>query len=194
MCRFIETIRVEQGEIRYIEEHQQRMDRTLRANGIAARYDLSVLLSRTKLPTQRTRCRVEYGAFDTSVDWIPYQVQSIQRLEIVEKQDMNYHWKYANRSVFQELLSKTSADEVIVSQRGWLTDATIGNVALWDGKRWCTPSRVLLEGTHRERLLRQGRITVCDIHMNDLEDYEKICIFNAMLDFEEIVIPITQVF
>ncbi|MBN1984735.1 MAG: hypothetical protein JW761_00460, partial [Prolixibacteraceae bacterium] len=49
---------------------------------------------------------------------------------------------------------------------------------------WWTPDTPLLEGTQRERLLKQGKIRVCRITPENLSKYIKVGLINAMQDLE----------
>lgn len=77
---------------------------------------------------------------------------------------------------------------MLIVRNGRLTDTSIANVALWNGTEWHTPSFPLLKGTHRQRLLDEGRIVERDITVDDLSLYSRVRLFNAMISFGEIEI------
>ena len=89
--------------------------------------------------------------------------------------------------------SRGTADDVLVVRKGWLTDTSICNIALWNGKQWITPSKPLLAGTKRASLLEQGEIATGDIRPDDLPAYSRIRLFNAMIEFGEIELPVDKI-
>ena len=60
-----------------------------------------------------------------------------------------------------------------------------------DGDGIRRPVRCWLEPT--VRVLDQGIIQERDIRVADLPAYRKICLFNAMLDFEEVVTDVSRI-
>ena len=76
---------------------------------------------------------------------------------------------------------------------GLLTDTSIANIALWDGRQWHTPARPLLKGTRRAELLDNGILTEHDIPVEKIWTYRKIRLFNAMLHFGEIELPCADI-
>lgn len=81
----------------------------------------------------------------------------------------------------------------LIVRNGLLTDTSIANIALWNGLHWYTPAHPLLKGTHRARLLDEGILTERDIPVEEIKQYQKICLFNAMLHFGEMELPCTQI-
>ena len=110
----------------------------------------------------------------------PYIQKSIRTLAFAERPDLLYPHKWADRQAFADLLAQhPTADEVIITHNGYLTDATIANIALFDGKHWFTPARPLLPGTRRAQLLSAGKLTEAAIHVRDLPDFQCICLINV---------------
>ena len=58
---------------------------------------------------------------------------------------------------------------------------------------WYTPEAPLLKGTKRQQLLDQGMIYLDDIKYRDLQDFGSIRLFNAMIEFGEIEIPVSVI-
>lgn len=193
MCRFIETIRLENGQILHAEFHNQRMNATRRAfwgNLPSLRVEDYVVPAYK----ERTRCRLVYGPEVERVDCFSYQVRKVRTLKLVACDTVDYRYKQADRSLLDQLYAcREEADEVLIVRNGLITDTSIANVAFWNGRRWDTPAVPLLAGTHRQRLLEQGVIHERVIRVTDLSAYQKICMFNAMLDFEEVVTEVGQI-
>ena len=85
------------------------------------------------------------------------------------------------------------ADDILIVRNGLLTDTSIANIALWDGRQWHTPTRPLLKGTRRAELLDNGILTEHDIPVEKIWTYRKIRLFNAMLHFGEIELPCADI-
>lgn len=194
MCRFIETIRIENGRLQHIEAHQLRMNRTRKAFFPGSQViDLNQLLTPNKY-LQRTRCRIEYDMEVQEVAYIPYAIRPVKSLKGMEANNLEYSFKKADRSRLNDLFNqKGEADDILIIRNNLLTDTSICNIALWNGTQWVTPAKPLLQGTMREKLLREGIIHPKDITLNDLAFYKKIRLFNAMIDFGEIELPASAI-
>ena len=66
------------------------------------------------------------------------------------------------------------------------------NIALYDGNSWYTPAHPLLRGTKRAELLDNQLIVEKDISWLQLDDYTHIMLFNAMIDWKHIILPINE--
>lgn len=72
----------------------------------------------------------------------------------------------------------------LIVRRGLLTDTSIANIALFDGKDWFTPKLPLLRGTCRTALIDNGIIKEKDIRPEELSSYSFVRLFNAMINGE----------
>ena len=72
-------------------------------------------------------------------------------------------------------------DDILIVRRGLLTDTSIANIALFDGKDWFTPKLPLLRGTCRTALIDNGIIKEKDIRPEELSSYSFVRLFNAMI-------------
>ncbi len=70
-------------------------------------------------------------------------------------------------------------------KNGFVTDTSYANIVFWDGGKWITPTSPLLHGTARDRLLDSNQITEAEIAIDDLKNYSKAKIINAMIDMDE---------
>lgn len=191
MCLFIETIRIEDGKVYNLDYHIERFDRTRAAfwKG-SAPIDLRTLVSPQSL-TGVYKCRVVYGREIEEITYVPYQMRDVSSLRLVVADTVYYTYKSTNRENLNALYAQRKmADDVLIVKDGCLTDTSIANVALYDGKMWCTPSRPLLRGTKRAELLDKKIIVEKDIPQAHLGEYSKIMLFNAMIDWGRIILPV----
>lgn len=179
----LETIKIEDGEIYNLSYHQQRCtkSRQILFNSLDV-LDLSSFIDAPK--TGLYRCRILYGEILHSIEYIPYTPKEIQSVKIVSS-DIEYSLKYANRDALNALLeSNKDVDEVIIEKEGFLTDTTISNIAFFDGEQWVTPVKPLLEGTMRAKLINEGFLQPREIKKEDLQNYSKVALMNAMIGFK----------
>ena len=184
MPLLLETIKIEEGKIFNLLYHQKRFDasREKLFPGIAPILLSSII---NDVPKEGLyRCRIIYDENIRSVEYLPYQPKEISRVKIVAS-DIVYDLKYENRESFQNLLSEHSdVDEIIIEKEGYLTDTTIANLAFYDGEKWLTPEKPLLEGTMRAKLLDEKRLCKAKIRKEDLKNYTNVALINAMLGFK----------
>lgn len=194
MCRYIETIRIEKGRLRNIAYHDRRMNEVRREVwGVDRSVSLETYIDASPYE-ERTRCRVTYGRDVESVEFFPYQIRPVHSLQLVRGGQIEYRRKRADRSELNALFAcRGEADDVLIVRGGLLTDTSIANIALGDGTGWYTPASPLLEGTQRACLMDAGMIRPLDIHADDLSRFQKIRLFNAMIDFGEIEIDCSAI-
>jgi len=179
----LETIKIEDGKVMHLPYHQTRCTESRKA--LFKAQDILDLDPVIKAPPLGVwRCRICYAQRIKSIEYIPYVTKTIHILKIVPS-TLNYAYKYADRSTLSSLLDKQGdADDIIIEKEGYLTDTTIANIAFYDGKQWFTPSKPLLEGTTRRRLLDEGFLQTKDIRIQDLQDYTQVALMNAMIGFD----------
>lgn len=194
MCRYIETIRIEKGRLRNTAYHDRRMNEVRREVwGVDRSASIETYIDASPYE-ERTRCRVTYGRDVESVEFFPYQIRPVHSLQLVRGGQIEYRRKRADRSELNALFAcRGEADDVLIVRGGLLTDTSIANIALGDGTGWYTPASPLLEGTQRACLLDAGMIRPLDIHADDLSRFQKIRLFNAMIDFGEIEIDCSAI-
>lgn len=187
MFQFLETIAIIDKVPQHVEFHQKRIEK-------CSLVHLSPFLNIIKVPTFRKyKLSILYN--ETQIEKFqltPYSPSTIKKFKILIDNDIEYSFKYADRSQFDQLKSKAQGcDEVIIIKNGEVTDTTFSNLLFWDGVKWITPEHPLLKGTCRDRLLKNGLISTQKISVNQLSTFSKMMLINAMLDFdEERVIPI----
>lgn len=124
-----------------------------------------------------------------TVQCFDYTPKHISRLKIIHHNDIDYRYKYNDRTQLNLLLNTAKSafdvDEIIIVKQGKVSDCTIGNLLFGRQGRWYTPNTPLLRGTQRQFLLDQGRIALADIGVDELKNYEKLMIINALNPFDE---------
>jgi 4-amino-4-deoxychorismate lyase len=132
------------------------------------------------------KVRVLYGQTIEKIEIEPYIFRTIQSLKVVHHESIDYHLKFTDRQILQELFSQRGdCDDIIIIKNGFVTDSFAGNLLFFDGENWVTPTTPLLRGTKRQFLIDQGIISEKEIREEDIRSYQKIGIINAMIDFEE---------
>ena len=192
MCRFIETIRVENGEIFNLEYHQQRLNSTMLHIGGKTEICLADVLADCPKENGIFKSRVLYGAEGVlEKSYAPYSVRNVKNLKLVFGDDIEYGYKSADRSRLEALRAqRRDADEIIIVKNELLTDTSYSNIALYDGTRWVTPEHPLLNGTMRQSLLDSGELTAVDIPAADFYKYSKIALINAMLPLGRCIVEL----
>ena len=204
--QFVETIKIKNGKALALPYHQARMERTIRRffpsfpsftsfpSIASADINLSSLIS-PKEEMDFYKARVVYGAQGVeAIEYAPYKMKEIHSLKVVEDDSIDYTYKSTDRSALNALAAqKGDCDEIIIIKNGLITDTSFTNLALFDGNRWLTPKHPLLLGTKRAQLLEAGIIEEADLTPEDLKKAEKVSLFNAMIDFGELVIGIRRV-
>lgn len=184
---FLETICISNGVPQNLGAHQQRMQETALHFGFKAPPlpDLQSQLPNS-MQVGAVKCSVIYHDELLSVRFLPYRAKYIKSLKLVDGDDIEYSYKYSNRSSLQILLNqKGVCDDIVIVQEGMITDTSFSNVVFKQGDEYFTPSTFLLNGTKRQKLLRAGIIKETSISVSDLPKFESVHLVNAMLDLEE---------
>lgn len=132
------------------------------------------------------RCRVIYDKDTIEVDCFEYIPKQINSFKIIECNEIDYTHKYYNRELLSELLiKKQNCDEIIIIKNNFVTDCTIGNLLFLNDGRWYTPDTPLLKGTQRQFLLDNKKIQLATIKKDDIKNYQKLMMINALNPFDE---------
>lgn len=182
MFRFIETIRIENGIVMNAEYHNARIARTYDDffSGRKA-FEISDLKCEIRPVAQKQRLRIVYSQDGYECVLDEYKARKIETAAAVECPGAVYSYKFENRMMFESLQVR-GFDEVIVIRDGMVTDSSFSNLLFYDSGRWYTPDTFLLNGTMRQKLLAEKKITESRIGVRDIRHYEKISFVNAMLD------------
>ncbi len=186
MSRFIESIQLKDGQLKHLALHLKRMERTTQTyyNKFII-FDKKVIEKAAKNYSKGVfKCRIVYTQQIEEITFKPYQVRPINTLQLVESQ-LDYTLKYEDRTTLNFLFKQRgNYDDVIIVKDGLITDGSYTNLAFYDGKNWWTPATPLLKGIQREVLILEGKIREKIIPVSDLSNFQKVKLFNAMMDWE----------
>ncbi len=189
--RYIETIKVKDGVLQNLKYHQARYEQTMECWGAKDKVeDLRKVVGKLIPYSGVYKLRIVYsvGGID-EISLLKYDIRPIHTLKLVRDDEVTYALKAEDRSRLNELHAmRGEADETLIIKSGYVKETTYANVALYDGKRWVTPSNPLLKGTKRQKLIEEGVIEEGEVLADDLNNYQEIAIFNAMIEFGEIVV------
>jgi len=181
-----ETICVENRQLKNLPYHEARLNKTRRELwGYDDNWDLSDLLQIPDLVDDSMhKCRVAYNKDIDNIKWEPYFRRSIRKIRRVYHDEIDYRYKYDSRDTLNALYAQRGdADEILIIQKGLVTDSNFCNVAFWNGSEWLTPASPLLPGTQRALLLDEGIIEPAEIRESDIATFGQIRLFNAMVDW-----------
>ncbi|HLF64076.1 MAG TPA: aminotransferase class IV [Saprospiraceae bacterium] len=185
--QFIETIKLEGRRLHNLAYHNARVNKTRReVLHINEPLDLAEHIPMPEEVDQDIcKCRVTYGWEVSSVEIEYYEPKRIRSLRLIEGGNIDYKYKYADRSAINTLYARREGcDDILIVKDDLITDTASANVAFSDGKEWWTPSTPLLAGTKRQQLLDEGGIKEMFIRPSDLTRFSQFVVFNAMMEFD----------
>lgn len=198
MYPLLESIKIIDGQCQLLEYHTRRMSQSLlELYGTSVNpvdFDKIKEDLETGPHTGIFKLRIEYGKKDYSYTVTPYSLKSVQSLCIVDGDDLEYQFKYSDRLALDQLYSqRKSHDDIIICRYGAITDSYYANLAFEKDGDWYTPDTPLLKGIKRSWLIQSDIIKEKEIYIEDLPDYDRICLFNAMIEFGEIELPVSAI-
>ncbi|MDL2319890.1 aminotransferase class IV [Alistipes sp. OttesenSCG-928-B03] len=185
--QFSEAIKLKDGVFYNLPYHQARMDLTLAQCG-GVRIDLASALANIADDVDKGlfKCRLIYGMEGVeSVEFIPYSLRLVTTVGLVTADDIEYGFKYTDRTRLNELLAQSGCDDMIIVKNGLVTDAFAANLVFESCDGLFTPDTYLLPGTKRQHLLDMGIIRLKHIVPEDIKAYDCIRFINAMVDLED---------
>ena len=188
MFQFIESICCVNKELRNLDYHQARFDRTRsdNFNDIKPILLKEIIQFPTDLSDEKYKVRIVYDREIQRIEFQPYQIKPINSIQLFEiDPKINYTYKYADRWFFDEYIKETQTDDLVLVKSNYITDCTYSNIVFFDGENWFTPRSVLLKGTMRESLLNEGKIKEKNIKVSDLANFQSFKRINAMMNLEE---------
>jgi 4-amino-4-deoxychorismate lyase len=152
MCQLLETIKVKENRLHHIAWHNSRVNTSRRALFDSKDpLDLSEIIRIPELdPAVIYRCRYLYAEKPGSAEFIPYVKRVIRKLYLVDCGDLEYAFKYADRSAFDKMkngIPDPEHSDILLVKNDRITDTSFSNIILWDGNAWYTPEFPLLRGT-----------------------------------------------
>ncbi len=197
MSQFIDAIKILDGKAKRLAYHQQRAIAALKAFYPDVRcFNIEDFIQNYNLPRNGLfKLRIEYTDKITTHSLIPYEKKDIKSLKTVYINTPSHTFKLANRDVFNQALShKENCDDVLLIRDGLITDTSYANIALYTNGTWFTPLNPIIFGVNRQSLIDKNLIVPKDISIDTIYNYEKIAIFNAMIEFEDCVLSTKQIF
>lgn len=193
----IESICIKDGKIQLVEFHNQRANsaRSTLYNSAEA-LDFSKVINIDKATHDITKCRIVYGDKIEKIEYLSYRIRPIDSLKTIEvKDDWSYKHKYLDRTKLDYYFDqKEDADDIIMIQCGLVTDSYYCNLAFLKNGIWYTPAKPLLNGTRRASLINKEQIIEKDIPLKEIQTYESLRLFNALIEFGQIEISTNSIF
>ena len=198
MSHLVESIKVENRELKNLSYHNARMNQSRREFfGDFRKVDLGEII---KIPQSISegvyKCRVVYSKSTIEkVEFLPYTRKVINMVRMVYDDFIDYSYKYNDREPLNKLYEKRGhCEDIIIVKLGYITDGFSSNLAFFDGHRWDTPSTPLLKGTKRQYLIDNGLLNVKPIKVDDVKNYQIVSFINAMIDLDELSISVSSIF
>ena len=186
MTLFSEVLKLKDGVLFNLDGHQERVNRTL-CRCYGTEIDLSVL--REKIPGELKpglfKCRVLYSGRIESIEFTPYRCRHPASVGVLTDNEIDYAYKYADRSRLNGLLRKSGCDDLIIIKNGFVTDAFSSSLVFESAGRMYTPKDFLLPGTKRKLLLDRKEIEEVCIPVKEIRSFEAVYLINAMVDLED---------
>ena len=190
MNTLLETLKIQNGKVVNIALHNARMHRSRYVLfGIDVWQDLSLLPEIVKIPVtdKVIKARIIYTETIKMVEWEFYKRRVVRSLKLVEDNEIEYKYKFTDRTHLNNLLSKKGeCNDIIIVKNGFLTDSSYSNLAFNNGTKWITPSTPLLAGTRRAQLIESGELTENELKVSDLKHFMSCSLINALNDIGEI--------
>ena len=113
MCRFIETVKLENGNYKLINYHNKRLNDTIihffKKNRLKSEFiDIGKFLPSPAAEFKKGifKCRIVYSDKIESIEILPYIKKNIKRLKLVES-DIDYSLKFENRNSINNLFKES---------------------------------------------------------------------------------------
>jgi len=187
MRRLIETLKIENGIPQNIELHEERMNAARR--NLWELEDKLSITKKIKIPAScvagTVKCRIIYSDIIHSIEYENYIIRNIKKLKIVSSDSIEYKYKWQNRSEINNLFEQRGdCDDIIILKNNMITDSSFANLVFYDGFSYLTPEHPLLKGIRRQKLLNDGKIKTGIITLENIFDFKKIFLINAMIDID----------
>lgn len=183
MFRFFESISIIDGIPQNLNYHQIRIDHTFKQFYPKMQsHHLDYLISKNvhaRFPF--VKCKFSYNETAFQFFCLAYKAKCYKKFHLVYNDQINYEYKYIDRSCFDQYLRIIPSDhQILIVKNEMLTDSSLSNLTFYDGYRWLTPATPLLKGTMRASLLADWKIHEESIQLKHLNLFKKFKLINAM--------------
>ncbi len=188
MSLLVESIKVKSGVLYNIQLHNARFNKTRKdLFGINKPVDLRDFVEVPQTDNEIIyKLRILYGPEIEKIEFIPYHIRKVETLKLVHSDDIEYQYKFADRTNLDKLLElKDNCDDILIIKNGFVTDTSYSNIAFYDNSQWLVPETYLLNGTKRQFLLNNKIVKQISIKIEDLKNFSYARLINAMLDFDK---------
>jgi hypothetical protein len=130
MSLLFEAIRVKENKLQNIEYHNRRLNFSRKMlfgsnNFIYLEKYISVP---DELDDGIYKCRVEYGKYIEKVEFVPYKQRSVQSLKIIKNNEIDYPYKFTDRTELEQLfLLKGDCDDILIVRMEQITDTSLSS-------------------------------------------------------------------
>jgi 4-amino-4-deoxychorismate lyase len=196
MCLFVESIQLNEGKFLRLELHQERVCKAMKDFYPSDKViGLAEYLNKLSFPVEGIyKCRLVYDSEIRKIEFTPYIPRKIQTLRLVKTEMDSTPYKKEDRSLLNAAYAlRGDCDEIIMTKNGLVTDTSYTNIALFDGKHWVTPRIPLIYGVNRTELLNKEILTEKDITPDELVNFNRVSLFNAMNEFGSIELNISAI-
>jgi 4-amino-4-deoxychorismate lyase len=196
MSRLIESIQLNYGRFHRLQYHQARIDNSIQQLfNVKSNINLNEHLQALQYPkTELVKCRIVYERKIEKVEFIPYTPTPIKTLKVVHDNEIDYQFKFEDRTRIQTLLKQRQfCDDVLIIKNGFVTDTSYCNILFYDGHQWITPSTPLLKGTMRQMLMDAAEIREEVITIQDIPSFKRFRLINSMLGFDGPEIEVSRI-
>jgi 4-amino-4-deoxychorismate lyase len=190
MFRFFESIAILNGQARNLNFHQFRIDQTFKKfYPHTESHHLEYLLAKEiKTDHPLLKCKFSYNDKSFKFYTLPYKQKSFQGFQLIRCNNLQYDYKFTDRSNLDKLTNLIpDENQIIIVRNNLLTDSTFSNLIFFDNYRWLTPAKPLLEGTMRSSLLAELRIYEELISTDHLHLFKSFKLINALNSIDEAI-------
>jgi len=183
--------------VQYIDWHNKRFNESrFELFGINSELDLkSIILVPKEFLAGEVKCRIIYQKTIELIEFELYAFGQIRSLKTIIHDEIQYNYKYYDRSSINDLYSQRGdKDDILIIKKGMVSDSSYSNLVFSDGKNFHTPSSPLLKGTKRAKYISEGKIAEKDLTVKDIRKYGEIHLINAFLDLGRCVVPVNNIF
>jgi 4-amino-4-deoxychorismate lyase len=139
----------------------------------------------THLKNQTVKCSVAYGIEIIDVKYDLYQIRPVNSLQIVNDNEIDYSFKYADRAKLNTLFQlRGQSDDILIIKNNLITDTSYANIIFNRNGKWYSPQNPLLRGTRLEYYLQENNVTPALLRPTDLPLFSEARIINAMISIE----------